>query len=113
MNEASAGGFWPALRDLNAGYLALVIGIAVLAVAIYALRFRTDTVGDVIPSLDLLEKIATLTAFALIVVALIATVIELAQMAHESDVASPLRAFITAISSLHWAYIFIIVSFVF
>jgi hypothetical protein len=109
-DETAISGFWSSVRDLNAGYLIIAAGLAALLVAIYLLRSRPVSLGDILPSLDQIETIAAFTAFALIIIAALAVLWELIWQAVQEE-ESTIGSVISSIKDLHAAYVIFAVSF--
>jgi hypothetical protein len=111
-DQRSLGGFWSSIRDLNAGYFTIAIAVLALLLAVYLLRFRpvAVTIGDVLPSLDRFEKVATLTAYGLILLAVLAAIVEVGQPIWEQDGSG--ADFLAAVRQLDWAYIIVVASFI-
>jgi hypothetical protein len=100
-DEETARGLWSLIRDINASYLLLAIGVITIALAIYfAVRTRTTKLSDVFSSYDRFQTIAVAAALILIVLAGIAAIWQIA----EDDERSTLRAVLSSFKELHYAY---------
>jgi hypothetical protein len=109
-DERSLGGFWSSFRDLNAGYITIAVAVVALLLAVYLFRFRPATIGDVLPSLDRFEKVATLTAFGLILLTVLAAIAEVGQPIWQQNGTG--ADFLAAVRQLDWAYIIVVASFI-
>jgi hypothetical protein len=103
-DEQAVGGFWASVRDLNAAYLILALGIGLLALAIYIFRFRPASVAELAPSPDRFQSIAIMAALSLILLATAGAIWRLVSSALEDEDATIGDA-LASIKDLDIAYV--------
>src|SRR5215470_13417736 len=103
-DEETVGGFWASIRDVNAGYLLLTLGLIVVALALYFSRYRPLKLSDILPSSERFQALAATGAFVLIALTAVAALWQLFVLEEEEN-GSRFRAFLSSFKELPSAYI--------
>src|SRR5262245_58759012 len=100
--EERARGIWAWIRDVNAGYLFLVLGLVTIALAIYFLRYRSLKLSDILLSSDRFQALAATAAFTLIALAALANLWDLFLLQEHESIFQVLRS---SVKRLPFAYL--------